>query len=189
MNLRITILLSLILILGCNKPIDDDINNYNQKSTELVNSILKNNEPDCSCLLEPPHQSLLEIADNERPEHNNKKDLLEALELNNDSVLDKQDNLSKRFRIDELSLNYKMDLIKRSEVDSIFQKNGSQKGREILWKKCPSGWLYLSPPIFNESYNIAVIEISICSPGGSISIYKFTNGNWEYVDSIGVWLS
>jgi hypothetical protein len=189
MNFRITIILLLLSILGCNKPIEDDINIYNQKSTELINSILENNEADCNCLLEPPHQSLIEIAENERPAHNNKKDLLQALKLSNDSILDKQNNLSKRFRIDKLKLNFKINLIKRSVFDSIFQTYGSQKGREILWEKCPSGFIYLSPPIFNDIYDIAVIEISSCSAGGSIRVYKYINGNWEYTDDIGIWIS
>jgi hypothetical protein len=83
-----------------------------------------------------------------------------------------------------------MVIIKEGTFDSIFQQNGGQKGREIIWSKYPSGWLYISPPIFNVTFDIAVIDVSYCnSPGGSQNIYKFINNKWVIQETISVWIS
>ena len=149
---------------------------YNLNSTELINQILA--DRDCSCLLEPHHQTLLEFKAGNTPSRDNKKDLLEALELTSNSIFNKQNKLTLEFRLDELNLNTKMRLLKRVDFDSILKNNEIELGREILRSKCPSGMLSLSPPLFNETYNIAVISVSGCSSGGSMDIYKLNNGKW-----------
>jgi hypothetical protein len=162
------------------------LNTYNQKSAELINQIFSDTKNDCSCLLEPAHQSTVEFMAEETPVRDNKKDLMKALELINDSVFEKQNELTQLFRIEKLNIKSKMTFFKKADFDSIFENNKSEEARKIFWKKCPSGMLTLSPPIFNENYNIGVITVNGCFSGGSMSKYKLINGKWMLDRTISV---
>lgn len=188
---RITLLLFIFTIFSCKNPNEkSDLQIYNQKSAELINQILKSEKIECSCLLEMPHRSLVEIMDISTPSRNNREDLKNALKITSDSIFEKQNELSKQFRIFSLNLYLNdMNLLNLSQLDSIQQNLGNQNYDEVLWKKCPSGILTISPPVFNDTYDMAVIEISSCSGGGVLGIYNLINGGWEYLSQIYVWLS
>lgn len=190
MTNRFTILLLVFVIFGCNNMTEkSDLVIYNQNSTELIRQILVNKEMDCSCFLETEHLSLLEIMSYSTPSSDNRKILKKALKITNDSIFDKQNELSKEFRIFKLNLNFDITLLNLSQLASIRINSGNQKYSETLWEKCPSGMLTLSPPVFNETYDIAVIEVSNCISGGTLGIYNLINGKWEYITHIYVSLS
>ena len=155
MTSKIILCIFIFFIFSCKNSTDDNnLNTYNQKSAELINQIFSDTENDCSCLLEPTHQSTVEFMAEETPVRDNKKDLMQALELINDSVFEKQNELTQLFRIEELNIKSKMTFFKKANFDSIFENNKSEKARKIFWKKCPDGMLSLSPPIFNENYDL-----------------------------------
>ena len=184
---KITLCIFIFLIFSCKNSTDDiNLNTYNRISAELINQIISETGNKCSCLLEPTHQSTVEFMEEETPARDNKKDLMQALELRNDSVFEKQNEVTQLFRIEELNVKSKMTFLKKADFDSIFENNKSEKARKIFWKKCPDGMLTLSPPIFNENYDIGVITVNGCFSGGSMSKYKLIDGNWILDKTISV---
>lgn len=187
MTSKIILCIFFFFIISCKNSTDvNNLNTYNQKSAELINQTFSEKEIDCSCLLEPKHQSTLEFMAEETPVRDNKKDLMQALELINDPFFEKQNKLTQLFRIEELNIKTKMIFFKKADFDSILENNKSEKACEIFWKKCPDGILSLSPPIFNENYDIGVITINGCFSGGSMNKYKLIDGKWIIDKTISV---
>jgi len=184
------LLLIVLMLSSCKNPNEkSELQIYTEKSTELISQIIKSKEIECSCLLEMRHQSLVEIMSESRPSSNNRRELKKALKISSDSIFDKQNELSKQFRIFQLNLNFDMELLNLSQLDSIHQNVGSQNYREVLWEKCPTGKLSISPPVFNETYDIAAIAVGGCPSGGELGIYNLINDEWTYIEHVYIWLS
>jgi len=194
-NLRRYISISILLVLeifclGCtDSQKTKDSGFYAARSIELIEDIIKSYDYECSCILEPTNHSLLETLAIETPASNFNEEIIEALQIENDSVLMVQDKLSENFTIDRMSILPNSKLIRRKEIDSLLRENYANDHREKLWEQCPDGWFSFSRPIFNENFNIAILNISFCSPGGSYAIYKLINDKWELRGRIISWIS
>ena len=190
--LRIVVLVTgLFIAFGCqeskNQPVVDT---FTVKSSQLINQILLDKEFfDCSCFLGFPEQTLLELAELTYPESKIRTRSLDALEINDLNTLDSLDRLSRNLNVADLQLSFDIDLLPRAMFDSILRKHGSVRGKEILWEKCPEGWLYMSRPVFNKDYTTAIIEVSVCSPGGSVKVYDLIDGNWVLRERLISWIS
>jgi hypothetical protein len=182
---RFAFIFFIFIFFSCkNQTKKSDIEIYNQKSTELIQQILTREEIECSCLAEVEHKSLLEIIAAKTPRRNNRKDLKSALDIKDDSIFDKQNKLSKKFRIFKLNLKFGLTLLDLNKLDSILINSGEKNHTKNLWEKCPLGIFSLSPPVFNETYDIAVIEVGSCISGSTLDLYHFINGRWVFIDFI-----
>lgn len=77
-----------------------------------------------------------------------------------------------------------------------FEEKSKQSGF-IFWEwldeNCNNGYCFVSKPIFNETFDLAFVEVgTICGRlcgGGEDRIYEFKNGNWILKETIGSWVS
>ena len=147
--------------------------NYNVKANELIQQIIS--EDSCDCFLEIPKESMIQIAEAERPGMDIRKKLIKNLDLNNQDNLDSLSNLSNNFILDKDKLKHKK--LKWIKLDTLtsYVKNGKSP-----FKICPIGILCIEKPIFNKSYTIAAVGLNpalICS-SGFVAFYRFKNGKW-----------
>ncbi len=89
-------------------------------------------------------------------------------------------------------------VIKESEIISI-KKNSNSLTEFIielreLNPKCEYGFNFVSKPIFNETYDLVLIETAydcgskLCG-GGTTVIYKYVNKNWIEFKVLNTWLN
>jgi hypothetical protein len=182
---NIILIVVLTTLLSCKK--EDKLKVYQEKSNELINQILVNYESECSCIIEPDNtESTIQTISSDNPSRNYQK-IIEK-ELSIDSVfLKNSDELSKLYTLDKsFDKNYK--ILKKKELFSLLiEFKGIDKLNKMI-KICPKGWFNFSPPIFNETFDKAIISYSF-HPGGSMNLYEFKNGKWEFVKNIEVWIS
>lgn len=186
MSLKNIILIALFTtLLSCTK--EDKLTAYQEKSNELINQILVNNESECSCIIEPDNnESTIQTLSADNPKRDYKKIIVNELNIN-DAFLKNSNELSKFYTLDE-SLNKNYKILKKEELFSLLKKyKGFDKLNELT-KICPKGWFSFSPPIFNETFDKAIISYSFY-PGGSMNLYEFKNGKWEFVKIIEGWIS
>jgi hypothetical protein len=116
------------------------------------------------------------------------------LRIEDKQHLKKQFELFKKFRITE-SLAFGKNIITEEQF-SEFAKE-AKKGNFIFWEwaesNCENGFISVSRPIFNESYNLAFVQIgSLCGGkcgGGETRIYENVNGKWNIVKTENQWIS
>lgn len=177
----ISYLILLILIISCSQYKDDTvINKYDQKALELIKQIIAE-QPECSCIVEPPDKTIIEISLVETPRYDIRGYLKEKLNINSDTQLDSLSRLSKNFKLDEktsgLSCNI---IISRAELQKKVEEYGANKGQEIAYEKCNYNILLLTKPVFNVDYTVAIIDVGI--PYTCIKtppqIYIFKENKW-----------
>lgn len=182
-----TIIVFLIIttLFSCKK--EDKLTIYQEKSNELINQILISNESECSCIIEPDNtQSTIQTISSDNPNRDYQKIFKRELAID-DSFLKNSNELTKFYTFDK-SLNKNYKILKKEELFTLLKKyKGFEKLDEIT-KICPKGWFSFSPPIFNETFDKAIISYSFY-PGGSLVLFEFKNGKWEYVKIIEGWIS
>lgn len=172
---------------GSNKLIELD----SYKTTELIIQILKDEDKNylsLSCIVEKPLMPLNFYdmnLDNNLEEHLKIKDsthsklqfkLLNEFRLTPKIIPDKNILTQKQFK--ELE-------IKSKQGDLIFW--------DWLDKNCENGYCSISKPIFNETFDLAYVQIqqvcgSLCC-GGEERIYELINGKWSVKETLGSWVS
>ncbi|QNR25133.1 hypothetical protein [Croceimicrobium hydrocarbonivorans] len=77
-----------------------------------------------------------------------------------------------------------------------FENQSKTKGTdffEILDSLCVNGYFSISKPIFNETFDLAVVQTGvICGGfcgGGEMTIYEWINGKWLEKEIVSVWVS
>lgn len=178
-NVILTITLLLIIYSCSEKPKKNKYDIYNEKATEIITKVLKE-DTICDCVLEPPKESLLEVREIEMPGRNNRKDLKIPLNIDNKNDLDSLINLSQKFQIRELLQKSKLKFVSKSTYDTLTTISGKKEVDKIIARKCPKGLLHISKPIFDKNFKIAVIDIEVaigCLPN-FLSIYHFDGNKW-----------
>ena len=185
-SLKKIILVALLTTLsGCKK--EDKLSVYQEKSNGLIKQILVSNESECNCIIEPDNtKSTIQTLSADNPKRNYKNIFENELSINN-TFLNKSNELTKLYSLDK-SLNKNYKILKKEELFSLLKKyKGFDKLDEIT-KICPKGWFSFSPPIFNNTFDKAIISYSFY-PCGSINLYEFKNGKWKFVKIIERWIS
>lgn len=181
------ILFFIVLITGCNqknKVSEEQL--YLDTSTNLINDLLAD-DYDYTCIIEPLNKTLLESIKNDYPKADLEQIISEALSLNSKSELKSLNDRAKFFDLSKIKLDAQKQILLRTYLDSL--KSNNKNIRKLIWTNCPDGWITFSRPIFNENYQMAVIEVSANGTIGSILVYKRINGTWKYQKTIFNWLS
>ncbi|REG88538.1 hypothetical protein [Flavobacterium aquicola] len=177
-NLIIFGFLICILFSGCNSQKEsEDV--YNQKANEIIIQIIK--ESSCNCLLEIPKESLIETSIAENPSFDIRSFLISELRTDNNTNLDSLASFSKFFRLNLKALEKNnIKIVTLENLKSV--KNG--KGNEIL-KMCSKGIICIRKPIFDKTFQRAVIDYSFALTCGRVlpfPIYEFKNQKWNRVE-------
>jgi hypothetical protein len=163
-------LLVFTLFLSCKKQIVDSKHNYNQKANELIQQLLIKDS--CPCILTFGNISLIELALEDAPSRDIRKQIIAYLDLRDRKELDSLESLSKNFILDTISLKSKnVKLIQSSEY---YKETHKYPNR--FDKIYPNGCLDILTPIFDKEYKKAVIY---SYPMATIRTYKFENGIWK----------
>lgn len=142
---------------------------YESKATELMTQIFYyDNDSLCSYIVEPePNSSLLKTIEEEMPDLNYRERLMEILGTENESSLDSLIALSSNFEFKPSMFKEASKIISLDEFKSITKtmdsivKNGSQETIDSYFGNCPGGTYFVSKPIFNKDFSIAVISINM----------------------------
>ena len=186
---RISLFFYFFFLISCKNNTETNIAlEYQKKSNELITQIASEIE-DCSCIIEPEkNKTLLQTLSEENPTQDYKKLMKDALNIKDDSLFNKLNNLTANYKIDLSLNNQKYLLIEQIELESILQNHKEREKLNIMIKKCPKGWLNFSPPIFNKNFDKAVIPITNF-PDGKLIVYKYENGKWNRFKLLTNWIS
>ena len=131
-------------------------------------------ENSCNCILEIPEESLTKANQNEMPLRykNIRQELIEKLELKNETELDSLEILSNNFILDK-------NFISKKQIKIIDRKTFREKGFLNLSKNCPNGIFIVKKPIFDKDYKTALLDFCLVySSLNQIEVYKQLNGKW-----------
>ena len=188
-----------LIICGCEKKTTIDSSNlYRKKADALINQILLPTEKDttdfptpvdyqnlCTCVYQMSNESFVYEYEAEMPNLNIKKVIIKDLKFKNERELDSVIKISKNYKFDFSSLQEYLHIIDNETFDTITDVKYLEKTRKIIYKKCPLGVFSISKPIFNKSFELAIIDIQLtglsCIPS-PLSYYKFKNSEWVDVN-------
>ncbi|WP_255592866.1 hypothetical protein [Marixanthomonas sp. SCSIO 43207] len=162
-----------------------------QKTTELIMQILKDESSDylsSTCITEKPRAiSYPMVADFDKYVKNH-------LEIKDTIHYNTQKRFYKKFKItSELVPNKNILTQKQFEEFEKKSKKGEFRFWDWLDNNCKNGYCSISKPIFNETYDLAYVQIgTVCGGlcgGGEERIYEFVNGKWIEKESISSWVS
>jgi|GEM_PF-1293845 len=167
-----------VALSSCTNDQKDSKEVYNQKANEIIVQVIK--ESNCDCLLEIPRESLIETSLAENPSYDIRSSLVKELNTQNNASLDSLVNVSKDFRLDT-------NLIQKTSVKIVTLENlrsaKKDNGNEIL-KMCPKGILCINKPIFNKTFQKAVLNHGFaftCTVVLPFPTYEFKKDKWERV--------
>ncbi|MGJ8666462.1 MAG: hypothetical protein ACSHW7_08870 [Patiriisocius sp.] len=181
------VLFGLIFISGCNDA-DNEINKkttselYSEKTTKLLNDITDENTSFfyCQNIVEPRKGEKTFDAQEFLTDEEFKQVIFEKLNLQKESDYDSIIGFSEELIIDEKLLRKDLNVVLRKEFDIIFSYGSSEKARVNFYEKYPD-LFFMSKPIFNKEYNIAVIDFGI---GGCLAttpfVVRLIDGRWEF---------
>lgn len=162
-----------------------------QNTTELITQILKDESEgylQSSCITEKPKANshpMVSNFDEYVKKHLNIKDTIHYK---------LQSSLYKEFKLTSELVPDK-NIITPKQFKEFEQKseNGGFRFWDWLDENCENGYCSLSKPIFNETFDLAYVQIgTICGGlcgGGEERIYELVNGKWIEKESIGGWVS
>jgi len=168
----------------------EKMNDYNKNATEFITQVFSDESFECSYIIRPnANSNLLEDIENEMPAINYRNRFNVILKIDNKNTLDSLMDLSKNFDFKDSMFGKKTELIEYSKFDSIrkvldsIAGFGTEKEIEEYFEKCPNDFYFISKPIFDKNYRIAVIDIQMgfthLDLGSHPSIYRLNNGIWE----------
>ena len=162
-----------------------------QKTTELITQILKDESEtylSSSCITEKPRAiSHPMVSDFNKyvKSHLNIKDTIHY---------NLQARLYKEFKL-TADLVPNKNILTQKQFEEFEKKSGDGGFRFWDWldENCENGYCSISKPIFNETFDLAYVQIgtvcgSLCG-GGEERIYEFVNGKWIEKESLGSWIS
>lgn len=152
---------------------------YLEKSINLINDVLSDENNICDCLLLPLNKPTLQEFEDDVPHFNYEEYLLKTFGLSKKSDLNKLHGFNEELILKPNSLNSNVKIIYRKDWDSIFSKYGFD-ARDTIFKRYPN-LCYLTKPIFDKEYKTAIMDMDF---GGCLwfppSRLQFINGKWEY---------
>ena len=177
---KLCVFILIIFIFSCNqKEVETPSDIYSKKSIELINDVLSDEHNICECILEPPNKSSLETFADEVPNFDYEKYILESFNLDNESDLKTLHGINDTLILKPNSLVSNIRVIYRNEWDEIFSKYRFGI-RDTIYKRYPY-LCYLTKPIFDKDYKIAIVDIGIGSclwhPPSKI---RLIDGKWQF---------
>ena len=166
----------------------EEFDNYNKKATELITQIFSDEYYDCSCIVKTKSdENLIDRIELEMPALNFRKKTTDILNVNRESTLDSLIRLSEHFKLKNSMFRSKTKLIEQRQFDSIknvlesIAKNGTEKEIETAFRKCPTDFYFLSKPLFDKNFKIAIIDINLgfVHTRTHPRIYRLKHGIWE----------
>ncbi|MDG4949644.1 hypothetical protein NLM59_01795 [Weeksellaceae bacterium KMM 9724] len=162
-----------------------------QKTTELITQILKEESKGylmSSCITEKPravsHPMVSDFNDYVK----------DNLNIKDTIHLKFQSRLYKNFKI-TADLVPNKNILTQKQFEEFEQKseNGGFRFWDWLDTNCDNGYCSISKPIFNETFDLAYVQIgTVCGGlcgGGEERIYELVNGKWIEKESLGSWVS
>lgn len=150
---------------------------YDKVSNEFIDKLLEFSELNCDCIIEPT-KTLLDLKISEMPNENFKDYFVDLADLKSKAELEKLNNLSIQVSLNKTITNKGYKLIYQKTLDSL----AKVKNDLITYinSKCPKGYVEITKPFFNKTFNkvyIQIDELPNCFPG-IISSYEFINNEW-----------
>jgi len=162
-----------------------------QKTTELIKQILIDESEgylSSSCISEKPRAIL-------HPMVSDFDEYVKSLLNIKDTLHYKiQSRLYKKFKL-TADLVPKKELLTQKQFEEFEKKSESGGFRFWEWldTNCENGYCSLTKPIFNETFDLAYVQIgTVCGGlcgGGEERIYERVNGKWIEKESLGSWVS
>jgi len=158
------------------------------KTTELITQILTDERTgflSSNCISEKPKA----IMPTEFQKY-----VKEYLKIKDTAHLKLQLELYKKFKItNDLAPN--KNILTQKQFEEFSKK--TEKGEFQFWdwldENCVNGYCSISKPIFNETFDLAYVQIGFVCGGlcgsGVERIYEFKNGKWIEKESFGGWVS
>ena len=180
---------------SCKTDSKTDFNNSDeldaQKTTELITQILQqesNGYLMSSCITEKPRAV-------SHPMFSNFIEYIkDNLKIKDTIHLNSQSRLYNKFKI-TADLVPKKIILTKKQFEEFEQKseNGGFQFWDWLDTNCENGYCSISKPIFNETFDLAYIQIAtVCGRlcgSGEERIYELVNGKWIEKESFGNWIS
>jgi len=162
-----------------------------QKTTELITQILKDESEtylQSSCITEKPRAISYPMVSDFDEYVKNHLNIQDTVHYN------LQSNLYKNFKITADLMPDKVILTQKQFEE--FEKKSENEGFRFwdwLDTNCENGYCSISKPIFNETFDLAYIQIgTICGSmcgAGEERIYEFVNDKWIEKETLGSWIS
>ena len=183
------LILIFILHFGCRENISENLDK--EKTNELLTQIINDSTDhflDSSCISEKTKFLYTIIT----PDFDNF--IKTELDIKQETHLKKQLELFRNFRITE-NLAFGKHIITELEFKKF--ASDAENGNNSFWpwldSNCENGYLSISKPIFNETFDKAFIVIGSISGGkaggGETRIYQFKNGKWTIEKTEFEWIS
>ena len=162
-----------------------------QKTKELIRQILKDENKgylSSSCITEKSKAILKPMVTNSDEYVKNNLKIRDTIHY------ELQKQLYKQFKLTaDLVLEKNILTEKQLGIFKEKSKNGDFRFWEWLQTSCEDGFCSISKPIFNETFDLAYVQIGkVCGSycgGGEERIYEFKNGKWIEKESLGTWVS
>ena len=183
----------LIFFLSCNFDLDKDYDK--EKTTEFIRQLLEEEKSlgnksfiKSNCVLKQP------VWNTKLSEPELKSYLREYLKIQDNDFLNFQMDLFYKFEITEELIPEKK-IITNAKTTVAKQPSIENQYAYLDWlekQDCKRGFFSISKPLFNESYDLAIIRFEeICGPlcgGGVIILYESKKGKWSKKKILDNWI-
>lgn len=185
----------LILNVCCkNEPkgSEDELNNLDStKTTELITQILKDEKDNylsSTCVSEKPKAVLFPMVSDFDIYVKENLNIVDSIHLREQMKLFSNFKLTKKLVSDKR-------IITNSDFEEFEKQSklGNFKFWDWLNENCINGYCSISKPIFNETYDLAYVQIgTVCGDlcgGGVERVYEYKEGKWTEKENLGSWVS
>jgi hypothetical protein len=185
----------LILTLGCKTENKTDLKKSEildaQRTMELMTQILKDESEgylQSSCITEKPRAVSHPMVSNFNKYVKNNLNIIDTVHYK------LQTRLYAKFKLTS-DLVPNKNIITQKQFEEFEKKSENEGFRFWDWldTNCEKGYCSISKPIFNETYDLAYVQIgTVCGGlcgGGEERIYELFNGKWTEKESLGSWVS
>ena len=180
----------LILCIGCKeRPELESIDQL--KTAELISDLLESKSKyllSPSCISEEPRAISGHVNEDFKNYAKEHLKIVDTFHLNN------QMRFRENFRISK-KIAGELKLLTKQNFEDLERLGTTAHFSFWSWldENCENGYLSISKPIFNETYDLAIVQIgTVCGKlcgGGGTFIYKFDNGTWKETEILSSWVS